>query len=158
MTYARRLDLERRFGAGEIRMLAPLPEGAEDIDAEGRFVDGDGTVLDPQPGDPRMAAALADADAEIDGKIAVAYDLPLPAGTWPLLVMIASDLARHRLYDDQSLEEPKNRAMKARSRLTGIQNGKSYLVNDAGARAPRRSAAAVTGAEPRFDRDAMRNV
>ena len=132
MPYASRQNLIDRFGADEI----------DDLDPPSDAVD-------------RVANALADADAEIDGKLAIGYDLPLPAGTYPLLVSIACDIARYRLYDDSPLEEPKQRAMKARSKLQGIANGKSLLVDDAGAFVSRRSSIAVAGPEPVMDRDSL---
>ena len=132
MTYATRADLEARFGADEICELDP-PDDAVD----------------------RTANALADAAAEIDGKLAIGYDLPLPAGTYPLLVSIACDIARYRLYDDSPIEEPKMRAMKARSKLQGIAGGKTLLVDGAGTIVSRRSSVQYNGPGPAMDRDSL---
>lgn len=46
-----------------------------------------------------LGRALADADAEIDSYIGTRYALPL-ASTPMLLVRLAADMTRYRLYDD----------------------------------------------------------
>jgi len=113
MTYAARSDLVERFGADEIDDLAPSD-------------------------DDRAAAALADADAEIDAVLASAYDLPL-TGVHPALKSIACDLARLRLYDDAvPAEAVLGRATRSRARLREIADGKSALVDEDGGLVARR--------------------
>lgn len=80
MTYASLDDLIDRFGEAEL------------IDLTDR--------ADPPRGiiDPAVAAdALDDADAAIDGYLAVRYALPLPSAP-PLVKAIACDIARYRLH------------------------------------------------------------
>lgn len=134
MVYATRQDLEERFdGNDEIDNLADP--------------DDDGTT-------DRTPEALADASAEIDGYLAVAYDLPLPAGRYPILVSIACDLARDRLYDDAKLKAPKKAAMKARDQLAKLRDGKMFLASDAGVIVPRRAGARASE-DRAFSRKAM---
>ena len=119
MTYATRADLEARFGPIEI---------------------GD---LDDQT--DRVTPVLEDATAEIDGALAAAYDLPLPAGEYPLLKAICVDLARARLYDTAPLEEPKKRRDSARTKLKQLCEGKLQLVNADGVVIERRHRPQVSG-------------
>lgn len=115
MAYASRQDLVDRFGSDEIDDLAPAG-GERDI-----------------------AAVLADADAEINAALAVAYDLPLASGTYPALRAIACDLARLRLYDDAvPAEAVLGRANRSRMRLQNIADGKAALVDSDGAVVSRR--------------------
>lgn len=79
MPYAAQIDLESRFGADELAQLTDRVNGS---------------VIDAAV----VGRALADADAEIDGYLAGRYRLPL-ASTPAVLVRIASDIARYRLYD-----------------------------------------------------------
>jgi phage gp36-like protein len=85
VTYAVRSDLETRFGAEEIRQLSD------------RFETGGGA-------ESVITAALNDANVEIDGYLAGGYTLPL-ASTPPLLIRVASDIARYRLWKDQASEQ-----------------------------------------------------
>ena len=125
-SYATRADLERRFSAEEIVRLADPDDAGAD----------------------RTVTALADASAEIDGALAITWELPLPTGKWPLLISIACDLARERLYDDAELEAPRRRAAKARELLGQLRDGVIWLVDGSGTRAARRSAASESGPEP----------
>ncbi|WP_420014243.1 phage protein Gp36 family protein [Tateyamaria sp.] len=127
MSYADRQDLIDRFGQTEIESLDP---GA----ADGAFA--------------RVTTALADAAAEIDAVVAAAWDLPLPPGPWPLLVAIASDIARARLYDDVAPETVTARATRARAKLRSIPEGRYQLVSVAGDIAPRRAGSGVQHASP----------
>ena len=79
MPYATLQDLVDRFGADELAQLTDRI---------------DGTVIDPGI----VARALADADAEIDGYLAVRFALPL-SSVPAALVRISCDIARYRLYD-----------------------------------------------------------
>jgi len=109
MSYAVATDLRARFGAREIDCLLDQ--------------DADGT-----PDEGRLEAALADAGAEIDARLAEAYELPLPAGPYPLLVGIACDLARARLYDDTENKTVMNGARRARTQLSELVDGSARLV------------------------------
>ena len=104
---------------------------------------------------PRTSAVLMDAAAEIDGVLAHTYALPLPSGTYPLLVPIACDIARHRLYDDAEPEDVSERAMRARSKLQAIAGGKYALVASTGARVARRTSARSVGPDPAMTRTAL---
>ena len=138
-TYVGRSDLERRFGVDEIRSLAPLPDGAADF-VDGQFVDGEDppVPLNPQPPDPKIAAAAGDAAAEIDSTLALSYELPLTDGPYPALTSIAADLARLRMYDDTAPDRVVARAKKAREWLNNIAKAKKWLLNSDGEVQPRR--------------------
>lgn len=113
MAYATRADLEGRFGEPEITALA----GADD----------------------RVAEALADADAEINARLAVAYDLPLADGDYPQLKALACDLARYRLYDDSMPDQVRNNASGARRRLRELAEGVTALLDADGSTVARRA-------------------
>lgn len=141
MTYIDRAGLEKRFGADEIRMLVS---------------DGDDAMAEPDE-DAAAAAAAAtiaaaadDAGAEIDGQLSIAYKLPLPAGTYPLLVSIAADLARLRLYDDVAPDHVLARAKRARALLKAIVDDTAALVNSAGTAVPSRGDARTVTRERQF--------
>lgn len=138
MTYATRQDLVDRFGASEIEALDPGVTG-----------DGDAVTY------PKVAAALADASAEVDAALAASYDLPLYEGTYPLLVQVACQIARHRLYDDAEPENVAERAMKARAKLGAIGEGKYRLVSTSGVLVARRTAAKAVGPDPVMTRKAL---
>ena len=143
MTYATREDLVERYGAAEIADLEAAPR------------DGD-TGDEAAAAAARVAAALADAAAEIDAGLAPRYTLPLPAGPWPRLRAIACDLARQRLYDDVPPEVVTERARRAR-RALGILAAEGGLVDAAGQPAPVRSdsAARSRGPKPTLTRAAL---
>lgn len=79
MSYCTPQDLTDRFGAAELIQLTDRAGAADAIDT---------TVLDK---------AISDADDTINGYLAGRYDLPL-AGTPPVLVRNACDLAHYYLY------------------------------------------------------------
>ncbi len=116
MIYAARSDLEARFGADEVARLADTGEGV---------------------GAARLDAALADAAAAIDATLGETYAPPLPDGPYPLLVGVACDLARERLYDDKAPEAVTSRADHARTALAEIAAGKATLIDAAGNTVPR---------------------
>jgi len=120
MSYATATDLRTRFGACEIDQLL-------DQDADG------------VPDEGRLEAALADAGAQIDARLAEAYDLPLPEGPYPLLVGIACDLARARLYDDVENKAVMNGASRARRQLSELVDGAARLVTAEGTKIDRRA-------------------
>ena len=85
MTYATQQDLVDRFGYEQLAQLSDRDNG----------IAVDGAVV---------GRALADADAEIDGYLAALYALPL-ASTPPILVRIACDVARYRLFGDRVTDQ-----------------------------------------------------
>ncbi len=110
--YASPGDMRLRFGAAEIDGLT----------------DPDGT---------RLNAALNDARAAIDAALAAAYDLPVP--DCPLLRVIACDLARARLYDDDPPKRVLGAASTARKYLRNIVGNTMSLVDADGQVVPRRA-------------------
>lgn len=108
MTYCTRADLEARFGAREIAdLLDTEPNGTEDTG--------------------RLDGALADADALIDGYLATRYAVPIPAPVPPIVVGIACDLARLRLWDDNAPEEVRKRYDDAIKLLRDMSAGKASI-------------------------------
>ncbi|MYI73973.1 MAG: DUF1320 domain-containing protein [Acidobacteria bacterium] len=133
-----------------------------EVTARAEQADGTWTV-ETRAGQRRDTSALADADAEIDAALAAAYDLPLPDGTYPVLVAIAADLARLRLYDTDVPEEAVlGRANRSRVRLRDIVDGKAALVSSGGGLVKRRVeggaplGARVSSATPALTRDKLR--
>ena len=85
MTYATQQDLVDRFGTEQLAQLSDRTAGA--------VID---TVV--------VGRALSDADAEIDSYLAAVYTLPL--GAVPsVLVRVACDIARYRLFGDRVTEQ-----------------------------------------------------
>lgn len=104
MTYALEQDMVDRFGTEELITLTDRDGSA------GAIVT---SVLD---------LALNDADDEINGYLAARYEFPLP--TIPsVLVRLACDIARYRLYADLSTEEVRNRYKDSITLLTKISQG-----------------------------------
>lgn len=135
MAYATRADMEARFGAGEIAILADDPD--------------DATV-------DRTVPSLADACAVIDSYIADAYVLPLSTDvTWPVLVQIACDHARAGLYDDSPLEKPAENMSRGIRQLEKLRDGKMNLVDSSGQVAPRRNTVEHLGPDPKYSADAL---
>lgn len=107
MTYATQADLVDRFGETELAQRTNRTDGLTiDTDVLGR--------------------ALADADAEIDGYLATRYALPL-ASTPVVLVRMAADIARYRLFGDGAPDEVRNRYTDAVKLLVAISDGKVQL-------------------------------
>ena len=134
MAYATRDDLVARFDFGEMAALAPL--------------DDDGAS-------PRAEAAIADACAEIDALLAEGYDLPLPAGEYPLLKAAACDIARLRLYDDAAPDRVLGRASSARKRIRQLAAGELHLLAAVGTRVERRTGILIDAGEPVATRDQL---
>ena len=130
MPYATAADLRQRFASSEIACL-------------------------DDAGDDRLTSALTDASAEADAMIGQLYELPLPAGTWPLLRSAVCDLARQRLYDDEAPDTVRYAAERARKRLRELADGMKALVSETGALAPRRPLVQATAPEPVMTRDAL---
>lgn len=111
MAYATPADLLAAFGAEELRLLA-------DRDNDG---EADAEVI---------AAALTNASAIIDGYIARAVTLPLPAAP-PVLVPYCCDIARYTLSGDREVEAVKARYDAAIRYLRDIAEGRAVLAQTA---------------------------
>lgn len=107
MTYAVRQDYIDRYGASELLQLTDRDgNGTEDTDV--------------------LNKALADADAEIDSYAATRYLVPLsPVPT--VIVRIALDITRYRLFANQATEEVRNRYEDAVRFLKAIASGDVQL-------------------------------
>lgn len=113
MSYATEQDMIDRFGEPELIQLTdigPVATGAIDTSVLGR--------------------ALEDADAEINGYLEARYPLPL-ASTPRLVVGVASDIARYRLYRDVVPEIVERRYADARKILENVSRGVVSLGLDA---------------------------
>lgn len=108
MTYATQSDLVDRFGDAEL-IQRTNRAGGNTIDA---------VVL---------GRALADADAEIDGYLAARYQLPI-ATPPALLVRLAADLARYRLYGDGVPDTVRRQYEDSVSELKRLASGDMQLV------------------------------
>lgn len=109
MSYASQTDLVQRFTERELVQLtdrADEPTGA--IDAT------------------RIARALGEADNLINSHIGARYDLPL-ASTPALLLDLACDIARFKLYDSGATEEVRSRYEDAIARLKSLSKGEAVL-------------------------------
>lgn len=104
MSYAVETDFTARFGASELLQLTDR--------------DGDGVadvgVLDQ---------AISDADAEIDAYLAGRFALPLSGTVPPVLVRIACDILRYRLWDQSASEEVTTRYNAAVKFLLAVSKG-----------------------------------
>ncbi len=78
------------------------------------------------PNPATYAVAAADADAEIDSHLAGRYVLPL-SPVPRLIVRIALDIARYRLWRDHASDEVRRRYEDARRLLEAIAAGKVRL-------------------------------
>lgn len=107
MAYATQQNLIDRFSEAELIQLT---------DRTGS------NVIDPVV----VARALADADAQIDGYLAVRYALPL-ASVPGVLEKLACDIARYQLYDDRVTETVKTRFEQAIKFLQDVASEKATL-------------------------------
>lgn len=140
MPYTTSLLLQDRFGVAELIQLTDKA-----TPRTGAIV---GSVIDK---------AIADADAEIDGFVGVRYAVPLPEPTPPVLVPIACDIARYRLYGNAVPEIVRQRYEDAISRLKDIAAGRMALGID-----PATAAVVSAGSQVRsparvFSDDLLRN-
>jgi len=137
MPYATVFDLVSRFGARELIQITDRSEPP--VDAIDETVAG---------------KALEDAAGVIDGYIRVRYSLPIeqpPA----LLVDIACDLARYRLYADRATDEVRRRNDAAMSMLRDLGAGRAKL-DIAGVEASAAPSQVLIDLPPRnFTRDTM---
>lgn len=101
--YAKRSDLEERFGEGELQELESMQTTGNSIEE-----------------------ALQDASEEIDSYIAVRYVLPLPS-TPSTLKRVACNIARYRLYFQRPTEEIENRYKAEIDFLKRVADGKATL-------------------------------
>ncbi|KAF0676741.1 gp436 family protein [Profundibacterium mesophilum] len=141
MIYAAQSDIEALYG----------PDALYAADR-----DGDG-IADA----PAIAQALASASAEIDGHLAVRYDLPVP-GTHPILVQYCVDIALYRLANagDVMTTEHRTRFEDAISALKRIARGEMRLTLPASddPDAPAGPRPIVSSGPPRlFSRTALRD-
>lgn len=109
MSYCTRQNLIDRFGEDEL------------IQRSDRSNLG---VID----DTVLNQAISDADEEINGYIA--KYLPL-ASVPPVLIPLACDIARYRLYDDAAPDLIKERYRNAIAYLLGVAKGQIPLIADA---------------------------
>lgn len=114
--FATEADMLVRFSETELVQLTNRNKRATTIDS---------LVLD---------RALTDADAEIEARLVARYTLPLATVPW-LLVNLACDIARWRLYDDRATDQVTRRYEDAVKRLSEIASGKLSLGLDAEAAA-----------------------
>jgi phage gp36-like protein len=111
MSYATQQDLVDRFGGREISGLSG-------------GTDGSTIIATP------VARALADADSEIDAYLAARYALPL--SPVPAVVLrLAADIARYRLWDVKASEQVKARYEDAVRLLKLMASGDTVLPNAA---------------------------
>lgn len=79
---------------------------------------GTGTVID----DDVLDQAMLNAEGEVDSYIGTRYELPLPSVP-TILTAFTCDIARYRLYDDQSTDEVLRRYERAIAWLRDIAKG-----------------------------------
>lgn len=133
MSYAVAQDLIDRYGALELIQLA-------DRDGDGGW---DADVV---------ARALSDTDAEIDAALASRY--PLPLATVPqLLVGLAADITRYRLYVEAAPERVKDAAANARKILGALASGAMSLGLPAASQPAPANMARVSASSPTFCAD-----
>ena len=140
MAYATRADLDARFGGAEIEDVAAAD--SDDVDAR----------LDAAA---RVTATIADACAEIDAMLAEGFDLPLPAGEYPLLKAATCDIARLRLYDDAAPDRVLGRASSARKRIRQLAAGELHLLASDGTRVERRTGILIDAGTPVATRERL---
>lgn len=128
MAHTTKSELEARFGIDEI---ADLEEGND------------------------IYAAISDAGGLIDGYLAAKYTLPL-AYSPSILVGVASDIARYKLWDERAPEEVRKRYEDALALLKDIARGLISLPPDAKGAAPTSSGGIEYFSQSRvFDEDSL---
>lgn len=138
MPYAAQSDLTSRFSEAElVQITNPTDLAATTVNTT------------------RLASALADADAEIDARLQPRYALPL-ASVPRLLVNIACDIARYRLYDDRATDQVTRRYDDAIKLLDRIGRGELQLgLDPAQQPTPSNAGAHVQGVPRTFGRDLL---
>ena len=132
MSYATEADLRLRFGDAEVdAFVTNLAAG----------------------GHAGVLRALDDADAEIDTYLAGRFALPLPSVP-SVLVRIACDIARYRMWSDEASEEVRTRYEDVRRFLESLARGtvRLGLPDATPAPASQALAAAQAGDPPVFTR------
>jgi phage gp36-like protein len=132
MSYALAADLRLRFGDAEIDLMANRSSLGANVAIE---------------------HALMDASNEIDAYLSGNHDLPL-VSVPPMLVRIACDIARYRLWSDRASEEVRQRYEDARRFLESLAKGAVRLPQNDGQIPPSEPsmAAARAGDAPIFSR------
>lgn len=139
MSYATENDLITRFGAQEITANA-------DRDQDGEI---DDTVI---------AAALADADNEINAVVGRRYLTPVTPVP-EILLTIACDLARSRLFTSEVPEIVRDNVKAARALLKQVGDGELQLDAPAPAAASASAGEVLSEmAEKRFTRESMKGL
>ena len=108
MSYASLDDLKKKFGQDELIALTDRVNQ---------------TTIDASI----VTRALEDADAEINIYLLKRYQLPL-SGTFPLLTILACDIARFRLHTTDPSDEVRKRYQDAKQMLEDIAHG-TYDLN-----------------------------
>ncbi|TYP84732.1 MULTISPECIES: gp436 family protein [Nitrosomonas] len=161
MTYATATHLLDQFGAEEIAQRADrgtprlVTAGMLQTAAE----NGDLNGYTQAEQDATFAALavvnnrLLDADSVINGYLATRYTLPL--STVPRMVMlIACNLVRHALYDDQAPELIQERYRLAIRQLESLAKGQVNIGVDISGNKPTvNDAAQMSATQPVFKRD-----
>ena len=111
MGYATKADLITRYGAEEIEQLSDRTGEGGEIDEE------------------VVAAALERADAEINGRLAAAYPVPL-IDVAPIIVEFACQIARYRLHVHAAPEHVRKDYEGATEYLDRVAQGKARLGVD----------------------------
>jgi phage gp36-like protein len=127
MPYATQQDLVDRFGTAELAQLTDPTAG---------------TTINTTT----VERALADADAEIDARLAVQYALPL-ATVPAVLVRLGADIARYFLWDARATDQVRNRYRDAVKLLDQMADG-SVALPTATLLAPSATAQAVAMRAP----------
>lgn len=91
-----------------------------------RFGSDEFEQLLPEDGDRTYAVAASDADGIVDGYLAARYAVPL-SSVPSIIVGIAADLTRHRLYDEAPPKEVEARRKLALELLEQLRDGKLLL-------------------------------
>lgn len=135
MTYATQQNLIDRFGEDELIQLTD----------RGNLGVIDATVV---------SRALADADARINGYLAVRYSLPLSAPLPTELERLACDIARYALYEDRVTEIVEKRYQDAIALLRDVSAGRAELGLDSTDNKPAsNSIAQISSTEPVWRRE-----
>lgn len=138
MSYAVKQDMIDRFAERELIQLTDRTAG-------------EGVAIN----DTVLGRALADTDAEIDGYLMGRYTLPLN-NVPKMLVSVACDIARYRLYDDRVTEQVQKRYDDAVKLLRMIGEGKiSIGPNSAQDPTPSTAGAQSHGDDRVFDRSTL---
>lgn len=126
--YATRADLETRFGTDELIQLTDRLGGSVVVDSV-------------------VNRALADAQAEIDGLLAVRYPVPLTPVP-DLINRLACDIARYHLHETAAPELVQRRYDAATRLLRALGAGEASLGLAADGGAPPAAATGLTVTAP----------